>query len=138
MGRKPNAKELDWYKRVKDSIDGVIDAIKPGATTADAAKHFPPASSWGYDEECEVLASEIGHGIGLTQGSTNYDIPIINRQWSLNYPQVFEEGMTIAIESREGETRVGGVRLENMVVVTKDGAEIMDHFPREDILVAPR
>jgi len=138
VGRKPTSKEKDWYKRVKDSIDGVINAIKPGTTTADAAKHFPPASSWGYDEECEVLASEIGHGIGLTQGSTNYDIPIINNQWSPRYPQVFEEGMTIAIESREGETRVGGVRLENMVVVTKNGAEIMDHFPREEILVAPR
>lgn len=138
VGRKPTSKEKDWYKRVKDSIDGVINAIKPGKTTADAAKHFPPASSWGYDEECEVLASEIGHGIGLTQGSTNYDIPIINNQWSPRFPQVFEEGMTIAIESREGETRVGGVRLENMVVVTKNGAEIMDHFPREEILVAPR
>ena len=46
--------------------------------------------------------------------------------------------MTIAVESREGETRVGGVRLENMIVVTKNGAEILDHFPREEILVAPR
>jgi hypothetical protein len=28
--------------------------------------------------------------------------------------------------------------LENMLVVTKNGAEIMDYFPREEILVAPR
>ena len=34
--------------------------------------------------------------------------------------------------------RVGGVRLENMMVVTKNGAEIMDYFPRDEILVAPR
>ena len=40
--------------------------------------------------------------------------------------------------SREGERRVGGVRLENMLVVTKTGAEIMDYFPREEILIAPR
>jgi Xaa-Pro aminopeptidase len=26
--------------------------------------------------------------------------------------------------------------MENMVVVTKDGAEIMDYFPRDEILVA--
>lgn len=32
------------------------------------------------------------------------------------------------------ECRVGGVRLENMVVVTKDGAEMIDHIPREHIL----
>ena len=84
----------------------------------------------------EVLASEVGHGIGLASGGS-YDYPIINRAWSLEFPQVFEEGMCLAVESREGEQRVGGVRLENMLVITKDGAEIIDHFPREEILVAP-
>jgi Xaa-Pro aminopeptidase len=136
VGRKPNAREQDWYKRLLERVDAIIGEIKPGKTTADAAKHFPPATSWGYRDEVEVLASEIGHGIGLGT-STGYDIPIINRLWSFDHPQVFEEGMTIAVESREGETRVGGVRLENMLVVTKDGAEIMDRFPRDEILVAP-
>jgi Xaa-Pro aminopeptidase len=137
VGRQPTAKEKDWYKGVRERIDAVIEEIKPGKTTADAAKHFPPASKWGYQSEVEVLASEIGHGIGLGT-STGYDIPIINRLWSFDHPQVFEEGMTIAVESREGETRVGGARLENMLVVTKNGAEIMDYFPRDEILVAPR
>ena len=139
VGRKPTDKEKDWYKKVLDRINAIIEEIKPGKTTADAAKHFPPASTWGYKEEVELLASEIGHGIGLGGGgSSGYDMPIINRQWSLKFPQVFEEGMTIAVESREGERRVGGIRLENMLVVTKDGAEIMDRFPRDEILVAPR
>ena len=139
VGRKPTDKEKDWYKRVLDRINAIIEEIKPGKTTADAAKHFPPASTWGYKEEVELLASEIGHGLGLGGGgSSGYDMPIINRQWSLKFPQVFEEGMTIAVESREGERRVGGVRLEDMLVVTKDGAEIMDRFPRDEILVAPR
>jgi Xaa-Pro aminopeptidase len=122
---------------MRDRIDAIIGEIKPGRTTADAAKHFPPASKWGYKSEVEVLASEIGHGIGLGT-STGYDAPIINRLWSLDHPQVFEEGMTIAVECREGEHRLGGVRLENMLVVTKTGAEIMDYFPREEILIAPR
>lgn len=133
MGRKPNAREQEWYKQLLDRIDGVIDAIKPGATTADAAKHFPPATTWGYKDEAEVLTMEIGHGVGLYQ----YQYPIINRQWSLENPQVFEPGMVIAVEGREGAPRVGGVRLENMVVVTETGAEIIDHFPREEVLQAP-
>lgn len=133
IGRQPNQKERDWYQRLLDRINNVILAIKPGATTADAAQHFPPATTWGYREEAEVLTAEIGHGVGLYQ----YEYPIINRQWSLKHPQVFEPGMTIAIEGREGEVGVGGVRLEDVVVVTKDGAELIDHFPRDEILVAP-
>ncbi|MBI4331123.1 MAG: aminopeptidase P family protein [Chloroflexi bacterium] len=133
-GAKPKDREKDWYKKLLDRVNAVIEAIKPGATTADAAKYFAPASSWGYKDEAEVLTIEIGHGIGIGGG---YDYPIINRQWSLKHPAVIEPGMVIAVESSEGEHRVGGVRLENMVVVTETGCEIIDHFPREEILVAP-
>ncbi len=129
-GRNANDKERGWYKRLLERLNAVIDAIRPGATTADAAKHLPPATAWGYQDEAEVLALEIGHGIGLH----GYEMPIINRQWSLEHPQVFEPGMTLAIEGREGEFRIGGVSLENMVVVTKEGAEIIDHMPRDHIL----
>ena len=133
LGRKASDREKDWYKRLLDRLDAVIDAIRPGATTAEAAGHFPPATSWGYGDEAEVLTMEIGHGIGLYQ----YEYPLVNRQWSLENPQVFEAGMVLAVEGREGEDRVGGVRLENMIVVTENGAEIIDHFPREEILEAP-
>ncbi|MBI2919038.1 MAG: aminopeptidase P family protein [Chloroflexi bacterium] len=135
VGRQPNAQEKDWYQRLLERLNNVIEAIKPGATTADAARHFPPASAWGYKEEEELLSMEIGHGIGLI-GS--YDIPVVNRQWSLAHPQVFEEGMCLAVEGREGVPRVGGVRFEDMLVVTRNGAELMDYFPRDEISVAPR
>ena len=133
VGRKPSEKEKDWYKKLLERMDAVINAIKPGATTADAAKHFLPATAWGYKDEAEMLSLETGHGLGLFQ----YGPPIINRQWSLKHPQVFEPGMALAIESREGEHRVGGVRLENMLIITNEGAEIIDHMPRDRILEPP-
>lgn len=132
-GRKPNDQEKDWYKKVVERLDAIIDAAGPGVSTAELAKFFPPATNWGLKEEAEVLTMEIGHGIGLFQ----YEYPLINRQWSLFHPQILQPGMTFAVESREGEKGIGGVRLENMVVITETGAEIMDHFPRDEICVAP-
>lgn len=137
VGQAPTQKEKDWYKAVLEVLDGCIDASRVGNTTADAAKCFPPASKWGYKDEVEVLSVEIGHGIGLATLSpyrVAYNLPIINRQWSLKYPQPFEEGMVIAYEALEGEFRVGGCRFENMIVITKDGPEILDIYPRDEII----
>jgi len=139
-GREPTAKEKGWYKRVKDTIDAAMEATKPGNTTADAAQAFPPASKWGYSSELDVLTTEIGHGLGMPTrasptGRTSFSIPVVNRQWSLKYPQPFEKGMIMAYESLEGEHRVGGTRLEDMCVITDDGCELMDLFPRDEIIV---
>ncbi len=131
VGKKPSAKHIEWHKKCYDRIYAVIDAIKPGASTADAAIHFPPVETWGYTSERKVLTKEVGHAIGL---SLFYEGPIINRLWSLDYPEVFEEGMVIAIECREGEPFVGGSRPEEMVVVTKTGTEVLCRVPCDEII----
>ncbi len=128
-GRRPNQKEKDWYKSVYDRIYAVIDEIRPGGTTADAARRLLPASHWGYEAEERLLVSEVGHGIGMT-----YDEPIISRIWSLQHPQVFEPGMVIAVECREGEPGYGGVRFEEMVVVTEKDHDIITTWPSEEIM----
>lgn len=131
VGSKPTAKEKEWYKMVLDRQNAIIDAIKPGVTTAEVAEHFPPASAWGYPDEVYVLTMEIAHGIGLNL----YEMPVINRQWSMKHPQVLKAGHCLAVETREGKWRVGGARIEDMIVVTENGAEIINRTPRDEILV---
>lgn len=59
----------------------------------------------------------------------------IHKQWSLKYPQAFEVGDFMAIETKEGEWRVGGARLEDMIGVTESGAEIINHISCDEIVV---
>lgn len=137
LGRKPNSKEKGWYDALRDRLDAVMAAIKPGASTADVAQHFRPAETWGYGSEAEVLTVEWGHGVGLVSiGSsfTSYNLPAINRQWSMDHPQIIEPGMVIALEALEGEPGVGGARLENMVLVTDTGATLLDSYPRDNFI----
>jgi Xaa-Pro aminopeptidase len=138
VGRGPTQVEKDWYQRVMDSLDAAIEVTRVGKTTADAAKAFPPATKWGFKDEAEVLTVEIGHGLGMpvySTGTVSYGMPNVNRQWSLKHPQPFEKGMIVAYESLEGEHRVAGVRLEHMVVITDSGPEVLDHFPRDIMVV---
>lgn len=138
VGRKPTPREQSWYSELMDRMNAVIDSVRPGNTTADAARHFAPAEKWGYLDEAEVLTVEFGHGVGLASMAPRYGAynwPIINRQWSFDYPQEFEPGMVLAVEALEGAHRQGGVRLEDMLVVTDEGPQLLDCFPREDMSV---
>jgi Xaa-Pro aminopeptidase len=129
VGRRPNARQADWYARCRDRVQAIIGEIRPGATTADAVGHFLPASTWGYTAEQPLIVAEVGHGIGMS-----YEPPVISRLWSSEYPQRFEPGMVIAVECREGERGLGGVRLEEMVLVTETGHEILTRWPAEEIV----
>ena len=129
LGRKPNQKERDFYARCYDRVYGIIEAMKPGATTADAAKALLPSNTWGYPAEQSLLVAEVGHGIGMT-----YEEPVISRIWSFDHPQVLEPGMVVAVECREGEWGYGGVRLEEMVLVTESGNRILSKWPADEII----
>jgi Xaa-Pro aminopeptidase len=128
---KPTKPQLEAYdiawKWLKDSID----AVKPGATTADVARAWPAPDKFGLKTEEEAFLLQFGHGVGLSI----WEKPVISRLFSLDHPYKIEEGMVFALEtyypSSDGK---GAARLEEEVVVTKDGCERLFRYPVEELI----
>jgi Xaa-Pro dipeptidase len=131
IGTAPTAKEIGWYKKAYDELMLACEAIKPGKSSADIAEVFKDPAHYGWQDEIENYGDSLGHGIGLTQ----HDMPWIQRQVSFDAPVQIEEGMVLAMETWYGEDGVGGVRIENVGVVTKNGFENFYRMPDEGIWI---
>ncbi|MCX4641756.1 MULTISPECIES: Xaa-Pro peptidase family protein [unclassified Streptomyces] len=137
VGRAPTAMESSSYTKLTDRLDHAISLMRPGASTADVAAVLAPAEELGFGSETECFSLELGHGVGLVNAGSraiHYNPPVITREWSFDHPEEIKEGMVIAIEGIEGQHRVGGVRLENLVVITANGAELLDHYQRDEMI----
>ncbi len=124
---------VDAYRRCRDYLDQAIALVKPGATTADVTKVFPKAEEFGFANEEAAFALQLGHGVGLSI----WEKPVFSRLVSLDHPEVIEENMVFALETFWPATDGwSAARIEEQMVVTKDGAEIITRFPAEELLVA--
>jgi hypothetical protein len=103
------------------------------STTADVVKLWPKAQEFGFANEEAAFALQYGHGVGLSI----WEKPIFSRLVSLDHPEVIEEGMVFALETYwPASDGWSAARLEEEVVVTKDGCEVITRFPSEKLLVA--
>lgn len=133
VGGKPTEEHKRYYDIALKWLYDSIDAVRPGATTADIASRWPSAQdTWGYEDEDQAAANLWGHGLGLAQ----YDMPVISRIWSLDYPQEIQSGMVFALETQHGKVHDFGVRIEEMMIVQDDGPELITTFPVNEITVA--
>ncbi|HEX6525835.1 MAG TPA: Xaa-Pro peptidase family protein [Streptosporangiaceae bacterium] len=125
--------QRDAYTRCREYMDQAISLVRPGATTADIVSVWPTAQEFGFADEEAAFALQYGHGVGLSI----WEKPVFSRLVSLDHPEVLEEGMVFALEtywpSADGW---GAARIEEELVVTADGCEVITKFPAEDLLVA--
>jgi Xaa-Pro aminopeptidase len=125
--------QRDAYKIAREYMDRAIALVRPGATTADIVKVWPTAQEFGFPDEEAAFALQYGHGVGLSI----WEKPIFSRLVSLEHPETLEEGMVFALEtywpSADG---IGAARIEEEVVVTATGCEVITKFPAEELLVA--
>ena len=113
-------------------MDRAVALVRPGATTADICAVWPAAQEFGFPDEEAAFALQYGHGVGLSI----WEKPIFSRLVSFEHPEILEEGMVFALEtywpSADG---IGAARIEEELVVTKDGCQMITKFPAEDLIV---
>ena len=125
----------DAYKRCRDYLDQAIAMIKPGVTTGEVAQVWPKAEEFGFPNEEAAFGLQYGHGLGLGI----WERPVISRLVSIDHPEVIQEGMVFALETfwpAKGSHHAA--RIEEEMVVTKDGVEVISKFPAEELLICGR
>src|ERR671925_1038232 len=124
---------IDAYKRCRYYLDAAIERVGPGVTTAEVVEVWPEAHEFGFPDEEAAFALQFGHGVGLSI----WEKPIFSRLVSLDHPEEIREGMVFALEtfwpSSDGWS---AARIEEQLMVTADGCEVITRFPAEDLVVA--
>jgi Xaa-Pro aminopeptidase len=132
IGSASQAQE-DAYKRCRDYLDHAISLIKPGVTTADVVSIWPKAEEFGFPNEEAAFALQYGHGVGLAI----WEKPVFSRMVSFVHPEVIQEGMVFALETFwPADDGWSAARIEEQLVVTADGCEVITRFPAEELMVA--
>ncbi|WP_306119401.1 MULTISPECIES: Xaa-Pro peptidase family protein [unclassified Roseitalea] len=127
--------QVDAYVKAREWLDAAIEAIKPGVTTDAVAALWPAAPDFGFPDELSAFGLQFGHGLGLAL----HERPIISRAVSLENPMVIETGMVFALETYCPATDgYSAARIEEEVVVTDRGCEVISLFPAEDLPIANR
>lgn len=123
----PDETVREWFDLTDEARQAALDAVEPGVTGADV-----------HDAACDVFAEaglptlrnepdaetgfihSTGHGVGLDV----HELPRIGPDGD-----ELEPGNVITIEPGLYDPAVGGIRIEDLVVVTEDGHENLTEYP---------
>jgi len=117
----PSLEQQKIYRIVKEAHDRAIEKIRPDIPIGEvdrAAREYIRNQGYG-----EYFGHGTGHGIGLVV----HEDPVVNSE----NKGLLQEGMVFTIEPGIYIPNWGGVRIEDMVLVTPQGAEVLTYLPRE-------
>ncbi len=122
---KLNPKARRMYWAVLESQLAAIDAIKPGVTCSRVDRAARDVlRSHGLDT---LFIHSTGHGLGLEI----HELPRVGRKDMTK----LEPGMAITIEPGVYMEQMGGIRIEDTVVVTGNGCEILTPTSKELVVL---
>jgi Xaa-Pro aminopeptidase len=129
---EPSEEMQEWYRLVKEALDSSTSQVRPGANGRklyeDVCEIFQAA---GYKtqlnkEPGEVLEDGFFHGLGHGVGLEVHEQPSMSR-----VGQDLAVGDVITVEPGLYRQGYGGLRLEDIVLVTEDGYELLTDYPYE-------
>ena len=126
---KPTPRQREIYQLAKAEVDHNLALVKPGISFFEFQE-----KAFDVPEEFHQNAySHIIHGVGMCD-----EYPAIRPRFRGEnyYDGVLEPGMVICVESYMGAVgERDGVKLEQQVVVTETGYDLMTEFPFEESLL---
>ncbi|AZB42575.1 aminopeptidase P family protein [Bacillus sp. FJAT-42376] len=121
MFGQPDEKQKSIYHTVLEAELAALQAAKPGVRIGDLDKISRKViEDAGYGE---YFPHRLGHGLGISV----HEFPSMAH----TNDGVLKEGMTFTIEPGVYIPEVGGVRIEDDVLITKDGARALTAYPKE-------
>ena len=131
---KATSEQKDLYEECRAMLYAGMGAVRDGATDYDVVDQWPESPSyWGFESWAEIAPYAVAHGIGLTL----HDRPLISPLKKLaGYPPTpLQAGMVIALETYAGHKGgADGVRLEENILVTEDGYELLTRWPIDELM----
>ena len=127
---KPSRAQRDIYRHAWEEIQHNISLIEPGIRFAELAAKIYPRRAEFIKHRYPCFA----HGAGMSDEYPKLYYPEDGEQ---QYDGRIESGMVLCVESFTGSDQGGeGVKLEQMVLVTDNGAEPLSNYPFEDSLLS--
>ena len=126
---KPTRRQKQIYRMAVDEIEHNLQLVRPGMTLFEMQDR-----AWPIPEECRDNAYVcMMHAVGMCD-----EYPQVRQGFRQRnaYDCTLEAGMVVCIESYIGpKGERDGVKLEQQVLITADGYELLTRFPYEEALL---
>jgi Xaa-Pro dipeptidase len=115
---KPGPAQQQAYETVLGAYQRALSLVRPGTSMKSIHK---AANDYLIERGCGAMIHRVGHGVGL---ETSLEAPDLMRD-----DGVLEQGMTFSLEPGVYPKGLGAFKLEDCIVVTEHGYEILGSYP---------
>ena len=119
----------DMYSAVQEAQNLAVEMLRPGISGAEVhlavADHFEQSGFQTDLDNGQGFIHSTGHGLGLEV----HELPFLSKRGEL-----LEKGNVVTVEPGLYYPGIGGVRLEDVAVITHNGHRTITQFPKEFVV----